>query len=93
MNFESSSKAVGLATEIRQLSLDKGRDSFVVLGLVEPWLADDETASVLISHLGNGSEEELSWPSQVLCSVILPKLLFLEEPASRVLVAAITEYC
>jgi hypothetical protein len=93
MNFESSSKALGLATELRQLCLDKGRDSFVVLGLVEPWLADDETASVLISHLGNGSEEELSWPSQVLCSVILPKLLILEEPASRVLVAAITEYC
>lgn len=93
LNFESSSKAVGLATEIRQLCLDNGRDSFVLLGLVEPWLADDETASVLISHLANGSEEELSWPSQVLCSVILPKLLFLEEPASRVLVAAITEYC
>ncbi|KAG6723421.1 hypothetical protein I3842_03G206500 [Carya illinoinensis] len=93
LNFESSSKTVGLANEIRQLCLDKGRDSFVVLGLIEPWLADDETASVLISHLTNGSGEELSWPSQVLCSVILPKFLFLEEPACRVLVAAITEYC
>uniref|UniRef100_A0A2N9EP61 Uncharacterized protein n=1 Tax=Fagus sylvatica TaxID=28930 RepID=A0A2N9EP61_FAGSY len=92
MNFESALKTVGLADEIRQLCLDKGRDSFVVLGLIEPWLADDETASVLISHLVNGSEEELSWPSQVLCSVILPKMLLLEEPASRVLVAAIMEY-
>nr|POE69864.1 hypothetical protein CFP56_29448 [Quercus suber] len=93
MNFESSLKTVGLADEIRQLCLDKGRDSFVVLGLIEPWLADDETASVLISHLVNESEEELGWPSQVLCSVILPKLLLLEVPAPRVLVAAIMEYC
>ncbi|KAM3760726.1 hypothetical protein ACB098_01G215000 [Castanea mollissima] len=93
MNFEYSLKTVGLADEIRQLCLDKGRDSFVVLGLIEPWLADDETASVLISHLVNESEEELGWPSQVLCSVILPKLLLLEVPASRVLVAAIMEYC
>ena len=93
LNFESSLKTVGLADEIHQLCLDKGRDSFVVLGLIEPWLADDETASVLISHLVNESEEELGWPSQVLCSVILPKLLLLEVPASRVLAAAIMEYC
>ncbi|KAJ4708622.1 Fanconi anemia group E protein [Melia azedarach] len=93
MNFESSFKTVGLAHEIRQFCLDKGGDSFAILGLVEPWKADDETASVLISHLSNGSEDELVWPSQVLCSVLLPKLLVLEEPASRVLVSAMIEYC
>ncbi|KAK9947933.1 hypothetical protein M0R45_003528 [Rubus argutus] len=93
VNFQSTSKTVGLANEIRELCLEKGGDSFAVLGLIEPWLADDETASVLLSHLTSGSEEELTWPSQVLCSIILPKLLVLEEPASRVLMAATVEYC
>lgn len=93
VNFESSSKTVGLANEMRRLCLDKGVDSFAVLGVIEPWKADDEMASVLISHLSNGSDEELSWPSQVLCSVVLPKLLVLEELASRVLMSTMIEYC
>ncbi|XP_031252390.1 uncharacterized protein LOC116117084 [Pistacia vera] len=92
-NFESSYKTVALANEIQQLCLEKGGDSFKVLGLIKPWKADDETASVLISHFSSGSEDELAWPSQVLCSVVLPKLLVLEEPASRVLVSALIEYC
>ncbi|PON45456.1 Fanconi Anaemia group E protein, C-terminal [Trema orientale] len=92
MNFESTSKVVGLANEIRELCSYKSRDSSVVLELIEPWLVDDETASVLISQLSNGSEEELTWPSQVLCSIILPKFLVLEEPAPRVLLAATIEY-
>ncbi|XP_050378889.1 uncharacterized protein LOC126796164 [Argentina anserina] len=94
VSFESSSKTVGLANEICELCLGKGGgECFAVLGLIEPWLADDETASVLLSSLTRGNEEELTWPSQVLCSIILPKLLVLEEPASRVLVTAIVEYC
>ncbi|KAK9102181.1 hypothetical protein Sjap_019435 [Stephania japonica] len=35
----------------------------------------------------------IAWPSHVLCSVILPKLLVLEEPASRVLMTAIIGFC
>ncbi|KAL6226667.1 hypothetical protein ACLB2K_000628 [Fragaria x ananassa] len=93
VSFESTSKTVGLADEISELCVGKGGECVAVLGLIEPWLADDETASVLLSHLASGSEEELTWPSQVLCSIILPKLLVLEEPASRVLVTAIVEYC
>ncbi|XP_044471470.1 uncharacterized protein LOC123200364 [Mangifera indica] len=92
-NFESSYNTVALANEIQQLCLKKGVDSFTVLGLIEPWKADDETASVLISHFLSGSEDELVWPNQVLCSVVLPKLLVLEEPASRVLLGALIEYC
>ncbi|KAI9192076.1 hypothetical protein LWI28_018020 [Acer negundo] len=93
MNFESSFKTAGLANEMRQLCLEKVGDSFTVLGLIEPWKTDDETASVLITHFSNASEDELAWPSQILCSVVLPKLLVLEEPASRVLVSATMEYC
>ncbi|XVF35002.1 hypothetical protein REPUB_Repub18cG0107300 [Reevesia pubescens] len=93
MNLESSLKVVGLANEIRQLCLDKAGNSFEVLSLIEPWKAEDETASVLISHLSSGDEEELDWPSQVLCSIVLPKFLVLEEPASRLLVTSTIEYC
>lgn len=93
MNFESTSKAVDVANEIRELCSDKRGDSSVVLEMIEPWLVDDEMASVLVSHLSNGSEEEVTWPSQVLCSIILPKFLVLEEPAPRVLLAATVEYC
>ncbi|KAM1361293.1 hypothetical protein COP2_027113 [Malus domestica] len=92
-DFQSTSKTVGLANEIRKLCLDKRGDSLTILDQIEPWLADDETASILLSHLTSRSEEELTWASQVLCSVILPKLLVLEEPASRVLVTATVEYC
>ncbi|KAJ6746425.1 FANCONI ANEMIA GROUP E PROTEIN [Salix koriyanagi] len=94
MTFESSSKTIELANEIRRLSLERKADPFVILGLLEPWKADDETASILIFHLSNGrEEEEIAWPSQVLCSIMLPKMLVLEEPASRVLVIAMVEYC
>ncbi|KAJ7973718.1 Fanconi anemia group E protein [Quillaja saponaria] len=92
-SFESTSRTVGLANEIRQLCLSEAGDSFAALGLIEPWLADDETTSLLIYHLDSGNEEELNWPSQVLCSIILPKFLVLEEPASRVLVSATIDYC
>ncbi|KAM1178649.1 hypothetical protein ACFX13_018251 [Malus domestica] len=91
-DFQATSKTIGLANEIRELCLDKGGDSLTISGLIEPWLADDEIASVVLSHLTSRSKEELTWPSQVLCSVILPKLLVLEEPASRVLVTAMVEY-
>ncbi|CAK7352620.1 unnamed protein product [Dovyalis caffra] len=94
MSFESSSKTVELANEIRRLSLESKADSYMILSLLEPWKADDENASILIFHLSNGSEEEeLAWPTQVLCSIMLPKMLVLEEPASRVLVTAMVEYC
>ncbi|KDP33818.1 hypothetical protein JCGZ_07389 [Jatropha curcas] len=94
MNFESRSKTVELADRIRQLCLEKGGNSFAVLDLIEPWKADDEIASILISHFSIGTDqEELGWPSQVLSSIVLPKMLVLEEPASRVLVTAMIHYC
>ncbi|XVE70588.1 hypothetical protein DITRI_Ditri10aG0083500 [Diplodiscus trichospermus] len=93
MTFESSLKVVDLASEIRQLCLGNGRNSFHVLSLIEPWKAEDETASVLISHLSIGYDEELAWPCQVLCSTVLPKFLVPQEPASRLLVSSTIEYC
>ncbi|KAK6944840.1 Fanconi anemia group E protein, C-terminal, partial [Dillenia turbinata] len=93
LTFESVSKTVDLAKTISELCLDRGKDSLTVLGLIEPWKADEETAAILIFHLVGGREEQFEWPGQVLCSVILPRLLVLEEPASRVLLSATIEYC
>ncbi|XP_023635173.1 uncharacterized protein LOC17879113 isoform X2 [Capsella rubella] len=91
---ESTSEVLTLCDEIRRLSLGKGRDSFRVLALIEPWNADDETAAVLLSNLHSGNEvDELGWPSQVLCSIVLPKFLSLEKSASRVLMFATIEFC
>ncbi|KAK6941394.1 hypothetical protein RJ641_026771, partial [Dillenia turbinata] len=83
LTFESVSKTVDLANMISELCLDRGKDSLTVLGLIEPWKADEETMTILISLLVSGREEELEWPGQVLCSIILPKLSVLEEPVSH----------
>ncbi|KAF8081898.1 hypothetical protein N665_0858s0014 [Sinapis alba] len=93
-NCESTSQVLALCDEIRKLCLGKGGDCLRVLALVEPWNADDETAAVLLSNLHSGSEEEeVGWPSQVLCSTVLPKFLALEKSASRVLMSATIEFC
>lgn len=93
LNSQCTSKAVELADEIQNLCDGCNVNSLAVLSLVEPWQADDETASLIIFHFLNKSSKTLSWPSHVLCSIVLPKLLVLEEPASRVLVTSTIEYC
>lgn len=93
MNIESSSEIIAIGNEIRELCFGKGADSIQVLSLIEPWKADDESASLLIHHLSSDNEDELGWLSQLLCSIVLPKFLILEEPASRTLVTAVIEYC
>lgn len=89
--LQSTAKAMELAADICQLCKGGGQ-SLAILGIIEPWRVDDETAAVLVSNLLDGNEDELGWSSNVLCSVILPKLLVLQEPASRVLLTATVEY-
>lgn len=93
LKFETTSKTVEVTNEIRRLCVESRVDSLAILELIEPWKADDETASIMISQLLDGGEDELGWPGHVLCSIILPKMLSLTEPASRVLVSATIEYC
>lgn len=94
LNIESTSKAVELAKDIRKLCFESRRNSLVILNLIEPWSAEDETAAVLISHLSDGSEaDENDWSTHILCSIALPKFLVLNEPSSRVLVNATIAYC
>lgn len=93
LNFETLPKTVEIANEIHRICSVSRVDSLALLNLIEPWKADDETASVLIFHLLDGNEDELGLPSQLLCSIMLPKMLDLKVPASRVLLTAIIEYC
>ncbi|KAI3870392.1 hypothetical protein MKX03_008400 [Papaver bracteatum] len=99
LECESPKGTANLANEIRQLCFEgdgkEVRNSFAVLGLIEPWEVDDETASILTTNLLgiNANESEFSWASKVLCSIILPKLLVLDGPASRVLVTTTIESC
>lgn len=92
---DSTPEAIRLAHEIRQLCLDSGAgNQLTILGLTEPWVADDLTASVLLSHLaGEDGLNFVGWPSHVLCSVSLPKLLILRNTASRVLLSATIGFC
>lgn len=94
LNVDSSLKALELAKEIRKLCFENIRNCLVILNMIEPWSVDDETAAVLISHLSDGSEaDESEWPAHILCSVVLPKFLVMNEPSSRVLVNATIEFC
>ncbi|RZS12563.1 hypothetical protein BHM03_00044033 [Ensete ventricosum] len=92
---EAAPKAILLAKDIRQLCLDSGTGSqLMVLGLIQPWEADDEMASVLLSNLsGEHGLGFVGWHAHVLCSLVLPKLLTLQKPASRVLLSATTRFC
>ncbi|KAL8160851.1 hypothetical protein V2J09_012340 [Rumex salicifolius] len=98
LHFEGNLDTLKLANEIRQLCLGRSKsDTLSLLELIEPWQTDDEIIAVLLSNLLNGNSkedaEELNWPSQVLCSTLLPKLLVLQEPASRILMTTTIEYC
>ncbi|XP_068649417.1 uncharacterized protein [Aristolochia californica] len=92
LELQSATKIIPLAEEIRQLCVNAGGNSFMALGLIEPWEADEEIISVLLPHLVGGTEE-FPWSAQVLASVVLPKFLVLQCPASRFLSTATIEYC
>ncbi|KAI3754199.1 hypothetical protein L1987_53977 [Smallanthus sonchifolius] len=93
LNVESSLKAAELADEIRILVFKKKKESLTVLSLIEAWNADDEIVPVLLSRFLEGNEDDYIITSNILCSVVLPKLLKLEKPATRVLVTSTIDYC
>lgn len=94
LTLDTSLKAVELSKEIRKLCFNNKRNCLSILNLIEPWSVDDETAAVLLNHLTDENEaDESEWPSHILCSVILPKFLVLNEPSSRVLINATVEFC
>lgn len=91
----STSEALRIARDIRKLCSDAGSNNEIaLLSLIEPWEGDDETLSVLLSNLSDdGGSGSYNWPAHVLCSILLPKLLNLRTPASRVLLSSTVSFC
>ncbi|XP_020573911.1 uncharacterized protein LOC110020223 [Phalaenopsis equestris] len=91
----STMDSLQLADKIRQLCLESGAgNEHKVLELIEPWEVNDETLSVLLLNLvSDGGLFSKTWPSYVLCSMALPKLLALQTPASRALLSATILSC
>ena len=66
-----ANKASKLADEIRKLC-GLGHTA-TILGLIEPWKADEETTLCLLTHLSGENESgDCEWLSQILCSFLLP---------------------
>ncbi|KAK8970175.1 hypothetical protein KSP40_PGU008580 [Platanthera guangdongensis] len=95
LTSDSAADSLHLPQKFQQLCSDSGAgNELKLLELIEPWGANDETSSVLLLHLANGSDLfSKTWPSYVLCSIALPKLLTLKKPASRSLLSATISFC
>lgn len=93
--IDSTVHFLHMADKIKQLCSESGAENELkLLELIEPWDADDDMLSILLLHLVNDSSLfSKSWPSYVLCSMALPKLLTLQSPASRALLSATICFC
>ncbi|XP_074576283.1 uncharacterized protein LOC141832803 [Curcuma longa] len=92
---EAPSEVIRLAEQIRQLCSESGNGSHLaILDLLEPWETLDETASLLLSSLsGEHVLNFTGWHAHLLCSILLPKFLFLQQPPSRLLLTATIQFC
>lgn len=92
---EAPPEVIRLAQKISQLCSESGNGSHLaILDLLEPWETLDETASLLLSGLsGEHGLNFTGWHAHLLCSILLPKLLFLQQPPSRLLLSATIQFC
>lgn len=86
--LQSSASHFGLPSEIDILS--NAPNLSVVLKVVKPWLADDETTSLLVGSL-LGEQSGYAQSTQILTHVLLPKLVNMQEPPSRMLGSAVLQ--
>ncbi|KAL5976653.1 hypothetical protein ACLOJK_020986 [Asimina triloba] len=94
LNSKSAMEIISVANGVTELCSDyRVGDPFAILGLVEPWEANEEVTSILISNLLDGKEDQPMWSVQVLSSVILPQLLILQNTVSRSLAMTTIECC
>lgn len=98
LTVASSSDALLMASEIQALCFGHGEAAnqrpLAVLSLIEPWQAEDEVASVLLSQLSTSCALGNPHASGfLLASIILPKLMILQSPASRVLLSTTVDFC
>ncbi|KAG6538844.1 uncharacterized protein LOC122013218 [Zingiber officinale] len=92
---EAPAEVIRLAELIRQLCSESGNGSHLaILDLLEPWETLDETASLLLSSLsGEHVLNFTGWHAHLLCSILLPKFLFLQQPPSRLLLSSTIQFC
>lgn len=86
--LQSSASHFGLPSEIDILS--NAPNLSVVLKVVKPWLADDETTSLLVGSL-LGEQSGYAQSTQILTHILLPKLINMQEPPSRMLGSAVLQ--
>ncbi|KAH9321545.1 hypothetical protein KI387_016184, partial [Taxus chinensis] len=87
-SFDSNSSASSITEKMCELCTTS--DSREVLSVIKPWEVDDEVTLQLVELLLK-EREGYAWSTDMLCSLILPKLLSLREPASRILVTAVLQ--
>lgn len=65
-------------------------DVSVLLRVLRPWEFDDDVTLLLVGSLV-GDQEGYAWSTQMMSSLLLPKLQDLKQPASRVLLMALIQ--
>ncbi|KAG0612688.1 hypothetical protein M758_6G045800 [Ceratodon purpureus] len=88
MALQSNSSHLGLPSDIEIMSIASNLS--LVLKLIKPWLADDETTSLLVGAL-LGEQSGYAQSTQILTHVLLPKLTTMQEPPSRTLGSAVLQ--
>uniref|UniRef100_A0A7I4DHT7 Uncharacterized protein n=1 Tax=Physcomitrium patens TaxID=3218 RepID=A0A7I4DHT7_PHYPA len=86
--LQSRSSHDGLPFDIDILS--KAPNLSRVLKVIKPWLVTDETTSLLVTSL-LGEQSGYAQSTQILTHVLLPKLINMEEPPSRILSSAVLQ--
>ncbi|KAG0568846.1 hypothetical protein KC19_6G049000 [Ceratodon purpureus] len=88
ISLQSNSSHLGLPSDIEIMSIASNLS--LVLKLIKPWLADDETTSLLVGAL-LGEQSGYAQSTQILTHVLLPKLTSMQEPPSRTLGSAVLQ--
>ena len=88
----SLSEVEMVMSEIRALCFNhdekNNQKSLEILNLLELWRIEDEVAAVFLTQMYDFHISGL-----LLASIVLPKLVILKSPVSRVLLSAIVEFC
>jgi hypothetical protein len=86
--LQSPSSHLVLPSDIDVIS--RATNLSLVLKVIKPWLADDETTSLLLGAL-LGEQAGYAQSTQILTHVLLPKLTTMQEPPSRMLGSAVLQ--
>ncbi|XP_011626492.1 uncharacterized protein LOC18442769 isoform X1 [Amborella trichopoda] len=89
LSLDSPVKISHFSNQIKELCTLS--DALTVWGLIKPWELDEELGLHLLANILE-EKENYEWSSHVLCAFLLPKLLTLQEPASRILVTTLIKY-